>query len=193
MAAVPARRAGVTSRRTSGRCRSKYRCIAVTMPGWGESSPQTVQTGRDGGRSPEAARRRDGHRESRICRQFDGRRSLGPFYRHLSGASLAPHHDGVGQPGRREHAATGGPVRRHPHPRGGLPGPFPAQHEAARADHVLRPLARVRGAGAAAFGARSQVIPSTTRTGSSCCALGRRWRSLRRPWRSCRPRRCRLC
>jgi 2-hydroxy-6-oxonona-2,4-dienedioate hydrolase len=25
----------------------KYRCIAVTMPGWGESSPQTVQTGRD--------------------------------------------------------------------------------------------------------------------------------------------------
>ena len=26
----------------------KYRCIAVTMPGWGESSPQTVQTGRDG-------------------------------------------------------------------------------------------------------------------------------------------------
>jgi 2-hydroxy-6-oxonona-2,4-dienedioate hydrolase len=26
----------------------KYRCILVTMPGWGESSPQTVQTGRDG-------------------------------------------------------------------------------------------------------------------------------------------------
>ncbi|MDP9057267.1 MAG: alpha/beta fold hydrolase [Pseudomonadota bacterium] len=25
-----------------------YRCILVTMPGWGESSPQTVQTGRDG-------------------------------------------------------------------------------------------------------------------------------------------------
>lgn len=25
----------------------KYRCIAVTMPGWGESSPQTVETGRD--------------------------------------------------------------------------------------------------------------------------------------------------
>ena len=26
----------------------KYRCIAVTMPGWGESSPQSVETGRDG-------------------------------------------------------------------------------------------------------------------------------------------------
>lgn len=26
---------------------SKYRCIAVTMPGWGESSPQTLETGRD--------------------------------------------------------------------------------------------------------------------------------------------------
>jgi 2-hydroxy-6-oxonona-2,4-dienedioate hydrolase len=26
----------------------KYRCIAVTMPGWGESSPQTLETGRDG-------------------------------------------------------------------------------------------------------------------------------------------------
>jgi 2-hydroxy-6-oxonona-2,4-dienedioate hydrolase len=25
----------------------KYRCIAVTMPGWGESSPQTIETGRD--------------------------------------------------------------------------------------------------------------------------------------------------
>lgn len=25
----------------------KYRCIAVTMPGWGESSPQDVRTGRD--------------------------------------------------------------------------------------------------------------------------------------------------
>ena len=25
----------------------KYRCIAVTMPGWGESSPQTLATGRD--------------------------------------------------------------------------------------------------------------------------------------------------
>jgi 2-hydroxy-6-oxonona-2,4-dienedioate hydrolase len=25
----------------------KYRCIAVTMPGWGESSPQTVETGRN--------------------------------------------------------------------------------------------------------------------------------------------------
>jgi 2-hydroxy-6-oxonona-2,4-dienedioate hydrolase len=25
----------------------KYRCIAVTMPGWGESSPQSVATGRD--------------------------------------------------------------------------------------------------------------------------------------------------
>ena len=25
----------------------KYRCIVVTMPGWGESSPQTVATGRD--------------------------------------------------------------------------------------------------------------------------------------------------
>ena len=25
----------------------KYRCIVVTMPGWGESSPQTLQTGRD--------------------------------------------------------------------------------------------------------------------------------------------------
>ena len=27
---------------------AKYRCIAVTMPGWGESSPQTIETGRDG-------------------------------------------------------------------------------------------------------------------------------------------------
>jgi 2-hydroxy-6-oxonona-2,4-dienedioate hydrolase len=26
---------------------AKYRCIAVTMPGWGESSPQSLQTGRD--------------------------------------------------------------------------------------------------------------------------------------------------
>ena len=26
----------------------KYRCIVVTMPGWGESSPQNVKTGRDG-------------------------------------------------------------------------------------------------------------------------------------------------
>jgi len=26
----------------------KYRCIAVTMPGWGESCPQTIETGRDG-------------------------------------------------------------------------------------------------------------------------------------------------
>jgi 2-hydroxy-6-oxonona-2,4-dienedioate hydrolase len=26
---------------------AKYRCIGVTMPGWGESSPQTVETGRD--------------------------------------------------------------------------------------------------------------------------------------------------
>lgn len=26
----------------------KHRCIAVTMPGWGESSPQDVSTGRDG-------------------------------------------------------------------------------------------------------------------------------------------------
>src|ERR1700733_4597540 len=26
----------------------KYRCIVVTMPGWGESSPQSVKTGRDG-------------------------------------------------------------------------------------------------------------------------------------------------
>jgi 2-hydroxy-6-oxonona-2,4-dienedioate hydrolase len=26
----------------------KYRCIAVTMPGWGESSPQNVETGRNG-------------------------------------------------------------------------------------------------------------------------------------------------
>ncbi len=26
----------------------KFRCILVTMPGWGESSPQTVKTGRDG-------------------------------------------------------------------------------------------------------------------------------------------------
>src|ERR1700733_13574237 len=25
----------------------KYRCIAVTMPGWGESTPQSVETGRD--------------------------------------------------------------------------------------------------------------------------------------------------
>ena len=25
---------------------SKYRCIAVTMPGWGESSPQSLETGR---------------------------------------------------------------------------------------------------------------------------------------------------
>jgi 2-hydroxy-6-oxonona-2,4-dienedioate hydrolase len=25
----------------------RYRCIAVTMPGWGESSPQSVETGRD--------------------------------------------------------------------------------------------------------------------------------------------------
>ncbi len=25
----------------------KYRCIAVTMPGWGESSPQSLKTGRD--------------------------------------------------------------------------------------------------------------------------------------------------
>ena len=25
----------------------KYRCIAVTMPGWGESSPQSLETGRD--------------------------------------------------------------------------------------------------------------------------------------------------
>ena len=31
-----------------GTLSQKYRCIAVTMPGWGESSPQTVQTGRDG-------------------------------------------------------------------------------------------------------------------------------------------------
>lgn len=29
----------------------KYRCIAVTMPGWGESSPQSLQTGRDQGRA----------------------------------------------------------------------------------------------------------------------------------------------
>jgi 2-hydroxy-6-oxonona-2,4-dienedioate hydrolase len=31
-----------------GTLSQKYRCILVTMPGWGESSPQTVQTGRDG-------------------------------------------------------------------------------------------------------------------------------------------------
>jgi 2-hydroxy-6-oxonona-2,4-dienedioate hydrolase len=31
-----------------GTLSQKYHCIAVTMPGWGESSPQTVQTGRDG-------------------------------------------------------------------------------------------------------------------------------------------------
>jgi 2-hydroxy-6-oxonona-2,4-dienedioate hydrolase len=30
-----------------GALSKKYRCIAVTMPGWGESSPQSVQTGRD--------------------------------------------------------------------------------------------------------------------------------------------------
>jgi 2-hydroxy-6-oxonona-2,4-dienedioate hydrolase len=29
----------------------KYRCIAVTMPGWGESSVQSVSTGRDQGRA----------------------------------------------------------------------------------------------------------------------------------------------
>jgi 2-hydroxy-6-oxonona-2,4-dienedioate hydrolase len=28
---------------------AKYRCIAVTMPGWGESSPQDLTTGRDQG------------------------------------------------------------------------------------------------------------------------------------------------
>lgn len=28
---------------------AKYRCIAVTMPGWGESSPQDLATGRDQG------------------------------------------------------------------------------------------------------------------------------------------------
>lgn len=31
----------------------KYRCIAVTMPGWGESTPQSLETGRD---QPEAIR-----------------------------------------------------------------------------------------------------------------------------------------
>ncbi|WP_236794741.1 alpha/beta fold hydrolase [Amycolatopsis sp. GM8] len=30
---------------------SSYRCVAVTMPGWGDSSPQSVQTGRDQGRA----------------------------------------------------------------------------------------------------------------------------------------------
>ncbi|WP_432842321.1 alpha/beta fold hydrolase [Dactylosporangium sp. CA-092794] len=30
---------------------SNFRCIAVTMPGWGDSSPQSVETGRDQGRA----------------------------------------------------------------------------------------------------------------------------------------------
>jgi 2-hydroxy-6-oxonona-2,4-dienedioate hydrolase len=30
-----------------GALSQKYRCIAVTMPGWGESSPQSVRTGRN--------------------------------------------------------------------------------------------------------------------------------------------------
>ncbi|GAA2580763.1 alpha/beta fold hydrolase [Dactylosporangium fulvum] len=30
---------------------SSFRCIAVTMPGWGDSNPQSVKTGRDQGRA----------------------------------------------------------------------------------------------------------------------------------------------
>ncbi|TSD40560.1 alpha/beta fold hydrolase [Rhodococcus sp. KBS0724] len=30
---------------------NSFRCIAVTMPGWGDSSPQSVRTGRDQGRA----------------------------------------------------------------------------------------------------------------------------------------------
>ena len=121
----------------------KYRCIAVTMPGWGESSPQTVQTGRDGVEAMKQLADSMGIDKAAFVGNSMGGGTSVRFAAEYPARVSHLITMGLGSPGGCEYAPAGRHVGRHPRPCRSLPGPFSAEHAAAGAGHVLRPVLRL--------------------------------------------------